>query len=480
MTNCPPTWVQDAVFYQIFADRFAASARVVKPANLEPWDSPPTNHGFKGGDLLGVVEHLDRLSDLGVDALYLTPIFQSAANHRYHTHDYYHVDPLLGGDAALRELLDAAHARGMRVVLDGVFNHASRGFFPFNHILENGPQSPYLDWFTVHGFPLNAYSRGKPRYEAWWGLRELPKLNTDNPQVREFLMQVAEHWLRFGIDGWRLDVPLDIRTPGFWSEFRRRVKAVNPEAYIVAEIWEAAPEWLRGDHFDGLMNYVLQRACLGFFGGLALDNALWHVSYPIQPLTGRQFVVEIERLLATYDWPTNLAQLNLLGSHDVPRFVTMVGGDPRRLRLAVLFQMAFPGAPCVYYGDEIGMAGGRDPDNRRALPWDESQWDHELRDWFRRCIRLRRDHPALRSGEWRTLSAGESICAFARCLPQETLLVALNAGDEPAQLTLPVREWAADGAALRPLLDGEPVVVRDGQACLTLAPLSGAVLDLGA
>ncbi|HEX7973410.1 MAG TPA: alpha-amylase family glycosyl hydrolase, partial [Anaerolineales bacterium] len=200
-----PGWVQDAIFYQIFPDRFAKSRRVGKPNNLEAWEAPPTVFGFKGGDLLGVTEHLDYLQDLGINAIYFTPVFQSASSHRYHTHDYFQIDPILGGDRAFRELLDQAHRGGIRIVLDGVFNHASRGFFQFNHILENGPSSPYLDWFTVRGFPLNAYS-GHPNYEAWVGLPALPKLNTANPQVRQFIFDVARYWLGQGIDGWRLDV----------------------------------------------------------------------------------------------------------------------------------------------------------------------------------------------------------------------------------------------------------------------------------
>jgi len=170
-----PDWVKDAVFYHIFPDRFATSIRVEKPPTLEPWEAPPTTHGFKGGDLLGVLEHLDYLTDLGVDALYFCPIFQSTANHRYHTHDYYQVDPILGGNAAFKRLLDEAHRRGMRIVLDGVFNHASRGFYQFNHLLENGQASPYLDWFPVPTFPLHAYDDGGPAgYQAWWGLKALP------------------------------------------------------------------------------------------------------------------------------------------------------------------------------------------------------------------------------------------------------------------------------------------------------------------
>ncbi|MEE9582923.1 MAG: alpha-amylase family glycosyl hydrolase, partial [Acidimicrobiia bacterium] len=214
-----PSWVADAIFYQIFPDRFAASTQVPKPANLEAWDAPPTRHGYKGGDLYGVIEHLDWLTDLGVSAIYFNPIFQSASNHRYHTHDYFLIDPLLGGDQAFEDLMSACRDRNMKVVLDGVFNHASRGFFRFNDILENGSGSPWLDWFTVKQIPLNAYHEIRPpNYSAWWDDPALPQFNTENPAVREYLMEVAEHWIRRGIDGWRLDVPEEIVTEGFWEE----------------------------------------------------------------------------------------------------------------------------------------------------------------------------------------------------------------------------------------------------------------------
>ena len=294
MSIVTPAWVKDAVFYQVFPDRFARSGRVEAPGPLEDWDSPPTVHGFKGGDLYGVAERLDDLADLGVTAIYLNPVFSSASNHRYHTYDYLAVDPMLGGDAALRELLDAAHARGMRVILDGVFNHASRGFWPFNHVLECGIASPYVDWFHVDrdalagGRPLRAYPDESMRdaadgwggadgfgteisfslgYRAWWNLPALPKLNTDNPQVREYLMRVAEHWIRFGADGWRLDVAAEIDDDEFWREFRRRVKAIDPDAYIVAEVWNEDQRWLQGDQFDAYMNYPLAFAILSFAAG---------------------------------------------------------------------------------------------------------------------------------------------------------------------------------------------------------------------
>ena len=211
-----PPWVRDSIFYQIFPDRFAKSDRVVKPGGLESWESDPTEFGYKGGDLRGVTEHLDYLTDLGINAIYLCPIFQSASNHRYHTNDYFQIDPLLGGHDAFEEMLETCHDRGIRVVLDGVFNHCGRGFFQFNDILENGAASPWLDWFTIKNLPLNAYdATAPPNYEAWYDLHPLPKFNTDNPQVREFIMQVGEHWMRLGIDGWRLDVPNKITSQGF-------------------------------------------------------------------------------------------------------------------------------------------------------------------------------------------------------------------------------------------------------------------------
>jgi glycosidase len=263
-----PEWVKHAVFYQIFPDRFAKSSQLEKPNNLEPWDSEPTAYGYKGGDLLGVIEHLDHIQELGVTAIYFCPIVQSASNHRYHTHDYYRVDPLLGGNEALDALLTECKRRGLRVVLDGVFNHASRGFFQFNDVLENGAVSPWLDWFSFTEHPANAYDLTRPPgYTAWIGKHPLPKFNTDNPQVREYIMRVGEYWMRKGIDGWRLDVPFEIKTPGFWQEFRQRIKAINPKAYIVGEVWWDSREWLQGDQFDGVMNYLFAGAAIAFSAG---------------------------------------------------------------------------------------------------------------------------------------------------------------------------------------------------------------------
>jgi neopullulanase len=439
-----PDWVKHAVFYQIFPDRFARSPRSTPPRGIQfkPWGSPPEQQGFQGGDLLGITDKLDYLQHLGVTALYLTPIFASASNHRYHAYDYYQVDPLLGGNAALRELLDEAHGRSMRVVLDGVFNHASRGFWAFHHILENGANSPYLDWFIIRGWPLHAYSSDlthPPNYDCWWGLPALPKFNIHNPGVREYLLDVARHWVAFGIDGWRLDVPTEIADVSFWQAFRQVVKAANPEAYLCGEIWHPAERWLQGDQFDAVMNYPFSRAVLGFCGARTLVHGYRQGSYPLPPLTAGGFARRIDEIYTRYDWQVNYAQLNLLDSHDTARALWIVGEDISALRLCVLCQMTMPGAPCIYYGDEIGMSAGKDPFCRAAFPWQgQGQWDHDLLTFYRRAVALRHRTPALRTGTFQRLHASGGVYAFTRRLPQQCAVVIVNAQTRTATLDIDV------------------------------------------
>jgi neopullulanase len=514
----PPAWVRDAVFYQVFPDRFARSSRVAKPGPLEAWDAPPSSHGFKGGDLLGIAEHLDELADRGVTALYLTPVFSSASNHRYHTYDYLAVDPLLGGTPALRELVDALHARGMRIVLDGVFNHVGRGFWPFHHVLENGLASPYVDWFHLDrerlaaGRGLDAYpdraapcpdgpaspsaygssatSRPQLGYLAWWDMPALPKLNTDHPAVREYLWSVAEHWLELGIDGWRLDVPAEIDDEGFWQEFRRRCRAVNPDAYLVGEIWDVAPDWVRGDRFDALMNYPLLEAILGFVGGPSLDTALvashHELSTHVRPSDAANFASALGAQATAYERATVASQLNLLSSHDMPRFRSLVSGDLAAVRLAVLLQMTLSGAPCVYYGDEIGMEGGNDPDCRRAFPIGDEGRDEALRATFRDLIALRRAHPALRADRLRVAGADGACVALVRggaddaSAARETIVVVVNAGTAPVTMALQLPELA--GGRLVPLAvaglpAGSPVdVAGDGGAWVAVPARAGWIV----
>jgi neopullulanase len=498
-----PDWVKDAVFYQIFPDRFAKSDRVSKAGlKLEAWDTPPTTYGFKGGDLLGVAEHLDYLQDLGITAIYFNPIFSSAANHRYHTYDYLNVDPLLGGNAALRELIDAAHARNIKIVPDGVFNHASRGFWQFHHVLENGKDSPYKDWFYFDPDRLNrlrhfaAYPDPQAQdalnhhlgsfkaigYAAWWDLPALPKLNTNTPAVREFIWNVAQHWIDFGVDGWRLDVPAEINDDEFWREFRRRVKGANPEAYIVAEIWHEAQRWLHGDQFDATMNYLVTAACLGFFGGEHLDlpETLRVGGYQgrVQPIGAHQFADEIDRILGLYDPAITQVQLNLLDSHDTPRFLTSVKGDQASYRLSVLFSMAYPGAPCIYYGDEIGVLGRHDPENRGSFPWDESKWNHDLRNFVKQCIALRTAQPALRRGSYHRLYANDGVYVFGRWLGDEKFVIALNASPATKSIDVPISALQLNDGFLSDVWNpSNKTQMVDGLLHqLKLAPRSGIVL----
>lgn len=495
-----PAWVTDAIFYQIFPDRFAKSERVPKQSlHLEAWEAAPTIHGIKGGDLLGVVEHLDYLQDLGINALYFTPVFQSASNHRYHTYDYYAVDPILGGASALRELLDEAHKRNIRVVLDGVFNHASRGFWQFHHTLENGAASPYVDWFHFDPDHLNgkrhwgAYpsphdlrliqEEGSLRaigYQGWWNLPALPKFNTNTPAVREFLLGVAEHWTKFGIDGWRLDVPGEIDDDSFWQEFRRRVRAINPEAYIVGEIWYDARRWLQGDQFDASMNYPVTGACLSFFTGthLDLDATLATGGYRgmVGPIDANEFANRIDGILGMYNADATRVQLNLLDSHDTPRFVTCARGDVDSLKLAMMFLFTYPGAPCIFYGDEIGLAGRHDPECRQPFPWDSSKWNRDLLDFVKSLVSLRKTHDVLRHGAYVRAYAADGVYAFRRTSEKESILVALNAADQPRTITLDAAQ--ADNGEKNVLMGRADFPAGPKGAQVTVQARQGAIIKL--
>jgi len=478
-TNSTPDWVKNAIFYQIFPDRFASSDSVIKPDNLEAWDSTPTVFGFKGGDLMGVTEKLDYLQDLGINAIYFNPIFQSASNHRYHTHDYYLIDPLLGGRQAFDTLLKEAHRRNIRIVLDGVFNHASRGFFQFNHILECGKSSPYLHWFDVKDYPLNAY-QGQPNYRCWWNSPALPEFNTDNPQVKDYLFDVARYWIDQGVDGWRLDVPFDIDDDDFWREFREVVKSSNPDAYIVGEIPSEAQRWMQGDMFDAVMNYQFTLACISFFGGTNANIDLANGAMGFQNIPSwdaAQFSKRTHDLLNLYPYEFSLAQMNLLDSHDMPRFLSILNEDKQSFKLATLFQMTYPGAPCVYYGDEIGLTGGKDPGCRKSFPWDEKAWDIDLRTEFKRLISLRKDHAALRTGDYIPLFADNQAMGYIRKNNSETFIILINNSSESITLDVELKDYFSKNATIVDVLSGE--VLDNFNNCLhniTISSKTGLIL----
>lgn len=439
-----PEWVQDAIFYQIFPDRFADGDPANNPPNVKPWEARPTLTSFHGGDLRGVIQRFDYLLDLGINAIYFTPIFLATSNHRYNATDYFTIDPKLGTLYDFQLLLDVAHRNGVRIVLDGVFNHCGRGFYAFVDVLENQDQSAYKDWFHIKHFPVDAYGKdGAGDYLSWWNIKSLPKFNTSNRDVRQYLFRVARYWMEQGADGWRLDVPNEIDDDSFWAEFRQVVKQANPEAYILGEIWDGDPRWVGDNHFDGLMNYPVAKALLALLCGQMMAS---------------RFLDQVEAILRMYPRQNAYAMYQVLGSHDTERILTMLGNDFRKLQLAYLFAFAYPGAPAIYYGDEVGIEGGKDPDCRRTFPWDERQWKPGFRPFIKSLIAARKSSLALRRGDFHRVMVddGQTTLAFARVHEGEKVLVILNASDKPAQVTIPIGTlgWEA-GMELTSILDGQ-------------------------
>ncbi|MCS7011524.1 MAG: glycoside hydrolase family 13 protein [Anaerolineales bacterium] len=459
----PPYWLQDAIFYHIFPDRFANGDRENDPPNVQKWGSPPTIWGFQGGDLRGILQHFDYLLDLGINAIYLNPIFAAPSTHRYNVSDYFKIDPKLGTLEDFHALVETAHRNGVRIILDGVFNHCGRGFFAFVDVLENGEHSPYKEWFHIKRFPLDAYGPGEAQnYLAWWNYKSLPKFNIAHPPVRKYLLSVARYWIEQGADGWRLDVPNEIEEDSFWAEFRRVVRSANRDACLIGEIWDVNPRWVDDRHFDSLMNYPVREALLAFFQ---------------EREDAHQFSERIQTLFRAYRRENLYAMYVPLDSHDTERFKTAVGGDIEKLKLAFLFQMAFPGAPAIYYGDEIGLEGGKDPDNRRAFPWHESVWDQDLRQWVKTLIALRKRYPSLRRGDFIPLLAENRLYAFGRQLGEERVLAVLNASSHARRIEIPCETlgWE-NGRMVHGLIDRQSYVVMDNKITLHLPAWQGTWL----
>jgi glycosidase len=467
VSNIPPTWVQDAIFYQIFPDRFYNGDPRNDPPGVYPWGAPPTHDTFVGGDLAGISAKMPYLLDLGINAIYLNPIFASPSTHHYDTHDYFRIDRRLGNLRTFQRLAHQAHQQGIHIILDGVFNHCGRSFFAFQDVLRNGPASPYVDWFYIQGFPLHAYEEHlPPNYLGWWNLRSLPKLNAANPAVREYIFSIARYWLEQGADGWRLDVPNEIDDDAFWREFRAVVKNTDPAAYIVGEIWHDGQRWLQGDQFDGITQYELRTLLLE-----------WLAEGKYRSLA---FARRLQALLDRYRPEILHAQLNVLGSHDTVRLMTAVQGDERTARLLWLFLMTWPGAPCIYYGDEVGMTGGADPECRGCFSWDERVWNRDLRAFIQRLIHLRKGLTALRRGATRILltHSPHNLYAHGRGEGQESAVLVLNAGDQPFTIDVPLTGMAvAPGTVFTDLLRGGDYLVRSGRIeALSLPPKTGTIL----
>lgn len=371
-----PEWAENAIVYQVFPSRFAAS----KPVSDKKWyKAPITAKDEIGGDLPGLCEKLGHIKELGADILYLTPIFEARTTHKYDTVDYYRIDPSFGTEQDLISLVERAHSLGLRVILDGVFNHTSTEFFAFEDVKKNGEKSEYLDWYYVESFPLRLGFGVRPNFLTFGYYGGMPKLNQSNPDTAKYFIDVALYWLRRAhIDGWRLDVADEIGHR-FWKDLRRAVRAEFPEALLVGEVWHYAPDFLRGDEWDSVMNYPFYRAVHAASG----EGRPSRIADDLNRLKGR---------LHPKVWPL---LWNLLDSHDTPRLLNICGGDKRRARLEIAIQMLSSGCPFIYYGGEYGLDGGRDPDCRRGMLWDEKRQDKEMYVWYRKLISVRKACPDL-------------------------------------------------------------------------------------
>ena len=417
-----PQWLKHAIVYNIFPDSFAAGYRSI-PARAEQtsWERGLTLHSRLGGTIRGVTENLDYIASLGFNCLYLNPLFVAGEYHRYDILDYHHVCPNLGTDEDFRELVTQTHARGLRVVIDGVFNHCSWQFFAFDDVVRKGEDSRFKDWFYELRFPVVRPEQDGtvPGYSCFAYERKMPKLNTSNPEVRDYFVGVGRYWIeQFHVDGWRLDVANEVDRD-FWRAFKKATRAANPESVMIGEIWESAESWLRGDMFDSAMNYDFRRHCRDFFALGAISAA--------------EFAARVTDMMLRYPTGILQGQLNLLDSHDVSRFLSHCQGDVRRLQLAEVFLFTSPGVPSVFYGDELGVDGKYEFDMRGPMPWNAPR--HDLREFFRALAALRAENEALATGNFRTLLADESgLFLYRRSLGNQTVTVALNAADTAAAI----------------------------------------------
>ena len=502
-TSPTPEWFGRGVTYQIFPDRFRRTA-VPDPAGMvgdrkvhQSWEEPVDylpedgeirNRDFYGGNFAGITEKLPYLRDLGVSTLYLCPIFEAASNHRYNTGDYGKPDPMLGTEADFQALCRAAHDLGIRVMLDGVFNHTgddslyfnARGSYPTLGAAQSR-ESPYYDWYHFQHWP--------DRYDSWWGIHTLPAVNESAPSYVDYIVDspdsIVRRWLRLGADAWRLDVA-DELPDWFIEKIRSAMEAEKPGAFLLGEVWEDGSNkiaysrrrrYLLGHETHGLMNYPFRVSALAYLqGGPAAD-----------------FVEAMETLRENYPRPAYYSAMNMLGTHDNPRVLTLLGAAPpepletrdqraayrmspeerqrgrRRLMTGAVLLYAFPGSPTVFYGDEAGMEGFEDPFNRGTFPWGRE--DPVLQAHFRRLGRLRRERPSLQAGEIRYLFVREGGLAFARTLGEEVTVAALNTGERPVDMELP---WSAPMA--EDALTGQRFLAERGRLRLTVPPQEGLLL----
>ena len=403
-----PDWAANKVVYQIFPSRFAAS----QPVDKKLWyKAPITPMDDLHGDFRGIIDHLDHIQDLGIDVIYMTPSFKSNSCHKYDTIDYYEIDPSFGTKEELKELVQKAHDRGMKVVMDAVFNHTGKEFFAFKDILEKGEKSKYLDWYYIDELPLKGKWGEIPNFLCFGYYGGMPKLNLKNPEVEKYITDIACYWIReCDIDGWRLDVGDEI-SHFFWKRFRRAIKAVKKDMLIIGEIWHYAGDFLEGDEWDTVMNYPFY---LNLIDLLADEK-----------ISVSQFVQNLGYLKGRLHKKCYPLMWNLIDSHDTARFLHLCKDNKKKQHLAAAFQLLLPGMPMIYYGDEYGMPGANDPDCRRGMYWDEEYQDKEMFEWYKQLLQVRK--------KYKCIVEGELIEAITRD-EEETIVLIRKNGEETMAL----------------------------------------------
>lgn len=498
----PPEWVSEQVFYQIFPDRFCNGKPEISVRNNEyqvsggtksvvakKWGEPvDTQNGlggceFYGGDLYGIENKLDYLQELGITALYLNPIFTAPSNHKYDTADYKAVDPHLGTNQHFAELCDNLHQREMKIMLDAVFNHTSTDH-PWFNLQGLHPEigayqstsSPYRDYYF--------FTSDSQEYVGWKGIKSLPVLNFKHPEIRDYIYQsedaVIKYWLQppYKIDGWRFDV-IHMLGEGegahnnahYVKAFRDSAKAVNPDCYVLGEHFFEATQWLQGDQEDGAMNYY------GFAHPVRALLAKLDISFdPIQ-ISVDEFLDWQAEARAKVPWANQLSQLNQLDSHDTARFLELVKDDPRLFKLAATLLFSYVGTPCIYYGTELGLLGGHDPDNRRCMPWEQVEHSPFL-PFFQQLIALRTGSPALQKGDYIPLYNDEDCFIFGRQFEGEVVICGFNLTEKTK--TVPIELWkmAVDDLTLVSLFSQQTLAMNKGSTKVTLPPLSSEVFTL--
>ena len=412
-----PAWAKNKVVYQIFPSRYATTEKISE----KDWYKAPIGHKENlKGNLRGVINTLDHLKELGVEILYMTPIFKSDSSHKYDTIDYYKIDDSFGTEEDLKELVDKAHDMGMRVILDAVFNHTAMKFFAFQDILDNGEHSKYKDWYYIGGYPVNPGSGfNLPNYKTFGYIGGMPKLNLNNDEVAEYFINVGKYWIeKCDIDGWRLDVGDEI-VHEFWKRFRKAIKSIKKDAFIVGEIWHYAGDFLEGDEWDSVMNYSFYYAVQDFVC--------------TEIISASRFVQSLDFMRARLYRGVNSVLLNLIDSHDTARFLHVAGENKDKLKLAAALQLLLPGMPMIYYGDEYAMTGGGDPDCRRGMVWDEKYQDQNVYKWYCSLAKTRKENPALTEGEMISCKTDDEtgMIEMVRKLDNTEIKVIFNGRNKP-------------------------------------------------